>query len=330
MRRLLFTLGVVVVGFIVWFVFKSYTWPIFTQNGIAELEAVDVNGERQWLLIRGENRDAPVLFFLHGGPGMPAMYLAYAFQRPLERDFVIVHWDQRAAGKSFRAGIDPTTLSTSQLIHDAEIAIAHVQKKLGPKKVFLVGHSHGTFLGVILASRRPDLIAAYVGVGQMAGDATPLQDAFLKAKLGELGLPPDTVIDGRNREDLLFRAHAELYGDTSFLPLVLTGLFATEYSLFDGLNVAKGPQLYAKHMKYDIVSEAEIDTITAFEMPVAFVMGVNDMVTPVSQARAYYDKIAAPERRWYDFERSAHFPFYEEPERFAEVMREIKAGVEPR
>ena len=74
-----------------WFV--SFTPPILGANAIASLEAVDINGDRQYLLIRGKDKTTPVLLFLHGGPGMPAMYLGHRFQRPLEKDFVVVHWD---------------------------------------------------------------------------------------------------------------------------------------------------------------------------------------------------------------------------------------------
>lgn len=127
----------------------------------------------------------------------------------------------------------------------------------------------------------------------------------------------------------MFATHSELFDATSPLPLIMTGMVASEYSLFDALNVPKGPQLYAKHMKYDVVAEADIPSLSAFATPVYFVMGVKDMVTPVSQAREYFDKLNAPRKRWYEFERSAHFPFYEEPTRFAEVMREIKAETTP-
>jgi len=325
MRRFLLVVGALVAAFVAWLVFKSYTMPIFSENGIAELEAIPVNGDRQYILVRGEDRAAPILFFLHGGPGMSAMYLGHAFQRPLEKDFVVVHWDQRGAGKSFRPNVDPSSLRTSQLIEDAEQVIAYIQAKLGQKKVFLIGHSHGSFLGVILASRRPDLLEAYIGIGQMADDATAVQDEFLRGKLSEMDLPADTQIDGRNRENLLFATRSELLDATSPLPLIVTGSLAAEYSLFDILNVAKGPGLYAKHMKYDVVGESQINTIAEFQVPVYFVMGRSDMVTPVSQARAYFDMLSAPRKRWYEFERSAHFPFYEEPERFAEVMREIKS-----
>jgi pimeloyl-ACP methyl ester carboxylesterase len=222
-------------------------------------------------------------------------------------------------------------LSTSQLIRDAEKAIELVQGKLGHRKVYLVGHSHGSYLGVVLAARRPDLVQAYVGIGQIAnpGIEVEVQDAFLRGKLHELGLPADTKIGDRNREGLLFKTGSEIVGAKSPFRLILTGLMSSEYSLFDGLNVPKGPQLYREHMKYDVLTTAPMEEVTEFQVPVYFVMGHHDMVTPTSLARAYFDNLKAPKKRWYEFVRSAHFPFYEEPERFAEVMRGIKSEAPP-
>src|SRR6202158_3247699 len=86
-------------------------------KGIASLERIRIGGVDQYILIRGNDASLPVVLFLHGGPGMPAMYLAHAFQRELEKDFVVVQWDRRAAGKSYRADIS-STLTTEQLVAD--------------------------------------------------------------------------------------------------------------------------------------------------------------------------------------------------------------------
>jgi pimeloyl-ACP methyl ester carboxylesterase len=307
------------------YVFKSFTPPIFGESAIAELKAIDVNGDRQFLLIRGHDRASPVLVFLHGGPGMPAMYLAHDFQRDLERHFVVVHWDQRASGKSFKRDADPESLSISGLLSDTDVVIEHLRESLGARKVWLVGHSHGTYLGALYARRHPDKVRAYVGLGQI-GDFErehPLQDAYLETRLADLGYPPHTEITGANREDLLFESGSELYGETSFVPLLLSGLAATEYSLFDIMNVSRGPAFSGKHMKYDM-TRSLIDDETAFEVPVAIIMGAHDMVTPVELARGYYDAITAPEKRWLLFDKSAHFPFFEEPERFTAAMLELE------
>jgi pimeloyl-ACP methyl ester carboxylesterase len=169
----------------------SYTPPILKSHSIAKLTAIDVNGDRQFVLLRGHDRKAPVLLFLHGGPGMPAMFLAHDFQRELEKEFVVVHWDQRASGKSYRDGIDPSMLKISQLLDDAEVVIEYVNAELGAAKVWVAGHSHGSYLGVLLARRRPELVEALVTMGQVTGSdrLRETQDAFLRSQFASLVCP---------------------------------------------------------------------------------------------------------------------------------------------
>lgn len=98
-----------------WWFTPGRTPHIHAPHGIASLERVRIGGVDQYVLIRGDDTSLPVLLFLHGGPGMPAMYLALEFQRPLEKEFVVVQWDRRAAGKSYRQDIS-NTLNSEQLV----------------------------------------------------------------------------------------------------------------------------------------------------------------------------------------------------------------------
>ena len=310
---------------LVFIALKSFTPPILANNSIAQLREVSVNGDVQTMLLRGRDRSLPVLLFLHGGPGMPAMYLAHDFQRDLEDHFVVVHWDQRAAGKSYRNGIDPNTLTISQLLDDTNRVVDYLLDEFKAHSLWLVGHSHGTYIGALYARSHPEKVAAYVGLGQI-GDferSTPIQDEFLSTKLPELGLSPDLEITGSNREELLFKTGSEIYGETSFMPLILSGLMATEYSLSDIINVAKGSSFSSQHMTYDRTRDL-ISEETEFDLPVAIIMGSDDMTTPISLAREYYDAISAPDKRFFTFPQTAHFPHYEQPERFLEVMLELK------
>jgi pimeloyl-ACP methyl ester carboxylesterase len=122
---------------------------------------------------------------------MPAMFLAHDFQRELEKEFVVVHWDQRASGKSYRDGIDPSMLKISQLLDDAEVVIEYVNAELGAAKVWVAGHSHGSYLGVLLARRRPELVEALVTMGQVTGSdrLRETQDAFLRSQFASLVCP---------------------------------------------------------------------------------------------------------------------------------------------
>lgn len=133
---------------------------------IAALEPVAIGGMTQWLLIRGQDRTAPVILWLHGGPGAAQMPLAHATTRALERDFVLVHWDQRSAGKSNPRGFNPATMTLEQFLQDAHEVTRYLQARLGTGRILVLGHSWGTMLGARLVARWPEEYAGYIGVGQ--------------------------------------------------------------------------------------------------------------------------------------------------------------------
>lgn len=324
LRWIAFTLGgllLLVAALLAFWWFKTWTPSIDGPAPIAELRSVEINGDPQVMLIRGADKSKPILFFLHGGPGMPMMYLAHKFQRPLEKDFVTIQWDRRAAGKSW-GDEDPAKMRISQYVDDTVEAIRYVTREFGQDKVILVGHSHGSYLGALIAAKHPELVHAFVGVGQAADE-----DEAFEVQKRELGRRfPGTEVTKANREDLLFRSGSELHRETSMWPLIRDGLLAPEYSLKDVMNVPKGPQFASKHMKYDVIAGALDDEVTEFEVPVYIIMGQHDLVTPVHLARRYFDRIRAPAKAFVLFPDSAHFPMYEEPQRFAATIREIAAG----
>ena len=314
--------------FIVAYSVKSFTPPILAKNSIAELTALEVNGDEQYVLIRGHDQSLPVLLFLHGGPGMPAMYLAHEFQRELETRFVVVHWDQRASGKSFKADTNPDQLSTSQLLRDLDVVVEFLRDRLAADRIWLAGHSHGSYLGVLYARRQAEKLCAYIGIGQVTNDSSTgpvvaLQKRFLDERREQLGLEPGTAIDGSNLEDLLFRSGSELYGETSFVPLLLTGLLATEYNLIDSMNVAKGSSFSSRHMTYDMERDLPANE-WRFSVPVALIMGRHDMVTPTALASDYFDRVEAPMKKWFEFEETSHFPHFEQPEGFTATLAELR------
>ena len=310
------------------YTFKSFTMPILAQGSIADLFELNVNGDDQYLLVRGVDRRQPVILFVHGGPGMPAMYLAHAFQRDLENEFVIAHWDQRASGKSFKGAGNQGQLSTSLLLSDMDVVVDHLRESLGAQQLWIVGHSHGSYLGALYTRRHPEKVCAFVGVGQVAdesgsGRTRAVQEEFLKSRLEGIGLPPETVISGANLEELLFLSGSEIYGETSFTPLLMTGLMAPEYSLFDALNVARGSSYSSQSMEYDMSRDLTTDA-WQFAVPVAVIMGRHDLVTPTQLSKEYYERIDAPAKAWYVFEETSHFPHFEQPGKFTRTMAELK------
>jgi pimeloyl-ACP methyl ester carboxylesterase len=316
--------GAAVLEFIV---LRGVTPHIDTSGSISSLEKHVIGGVEQWILIRGHDRSTPVVLFLHGGPGMPVMYLAHAFQRALEHDYVVVHWDRRGAGKSFGALSQMPALSVSQTLEDAYELTRILRARFGQQRIYLVGHSWGSYLGLLAVQRHPEYYSAFIGTGQLAGtddQVQALRREFLYQVAQTTG---DAALQARAEdqsveitEDDLFSAGGELFASRSYWPLLKAGLAAPEYTLRDVLNVKKGADLVGREMKYDLVPKPSDGEIRKVDVPVFFFLGLHDFNTPSQLAAQYLDRLDAPLKRSAWFKKSAHFPFFEEPERFHEEL----------
>jgi pimeloyl-ACP methyl ester carboxylesterase len=317
-----------------WFT-PGRTPAIHERNSIASLERIRIGGVDQYILIRGNDASLPVLLFLHGGPGMPAMYVAHAFQGELEKEFVVVQWDRRGAGKSYREDVT-STLTSEQLVADTVEVTNRVRARFHADRIYLVGHSWGSYLGMLVIARHPELYQAYVGIGQLARSSpiAGIQDEFIRRSATRMGdqkaIQELEEKGGSVRETLLFKFGGELHNAESYLPLLLTGLAAPEYSLRDARNIPKGVSLYTKHFVYNSISGELMDAITDVQVPVYFFTGRYDYTDPFALTEQYFSRIHAPEKHMVWFEESAHFPFYEEPAAFERQMREVLNATGPK
>jgi pimeloyl-ACP methyl ester carboxylesterase len=145
-------------------------YAVTSPNGIDEATYVSIGGIEQWITIRGENRDNPVLLLLHGGPGDATNPWGYAGFRSWLKYFTVVQWDQRGAGKTFgrNGAAVASTITIERMVQDGVELAELLSKKLQQEKIVLVGHSWGSILGVFMAKKRPELFHAFVGTGQVA------------------------------------------------------------------------------------------------------------------------------------------------------------------
>jgi len=331
-RKILLYLATALAVVVALLAFRPAFTPRIAPAGVASLERVTLGGTPQWVLIRGRSLENPLVLFLHGGPGMPLMYLAHSFQGDLENDFIVVQWDRRGAGKSYSPDVDPKLIRMSQELADAEQLIDLLGQRFHQAKVIVVGHSYGSRLAIELADRRPDLVRAYVAVGLDAcgeTEARTIQDAWLRSEATVAGDAKTLAAINRgqlwDREAALFRYGGEVVGFKSFWPLVIKGLLAPEYSLQDAFSVSKGVSFTHKHMLYDLLDPGSplIDSVPRLSVPAFFFTGRADYTTPFSCAERYYDHLADPSKHLVWFNHSAHFAFLEEPLRFAEALREV-------
>ena len=171
-----------VILIILWFK-PTKTPQLKNESGLSKLEFIQIGGTQQCILTRSENIENPILLFLHGGPGMPMMYLAHEFQKPLEKHFTVVQWDRRGAGKTYTRNIpEKESMNVQQLLSDTYELVDTLTRRFGKDKVILAGHSFGSYLGAIAVTERPDLFTAFISIGQVVDDnkARDLQIDFIK------------------------------------------------------------------------------------------------------------------------------------------------------
>ena len=298
---------------------------------------VDANGVRQFVALRGRGR-VPILF-IHGGPGASLLPFArgMAAATRLEDGFTLAYWEQRGTGRS-RGRTRASELSLANIVADA-VVIARWLREHFERPPIVVGHSWGTVVGVLLASTRPDLVAAYVGVGQVVSvleqerdstawaraQATAAGDHAVLRRLDRLGSPPHSATEMLRQRALLARYGGVWHGRGQ-TDLVRSGLkdylTTPEYRLADLWRQARDPVFSLRALMDDKVGVDLVQQAPRLEVPVWFAAGVHDRITPLALVERYMDGLDAPAgKRLVRFERSAHLPFVEEPERFEEVVR---------
>jgi len=333
------TLAVIVVAILV--ARPATTHPIVGPEGqalpgsIAELITVPIGGHVQAMMIRGRSVDNPVLLYLTGGPGgtdLGAMRADVA----LEQDFVVVTWEQRGAGKSYSA-LDPAdTLTLDQMVSDTIELTNYLRNRFGEEKVYLVGNSWGTILGVLAVQQHSELFHAYVGTGQMVSPretdimfyedtvawAERIGNDTLATTLRQSGSPPyENVL---YYEPVITREHDwNPYPERDTSKGFPLNLFVPENTLMDRINGMRGlldtfSVLYPQLQGIDFRSD-----VRSLDVPVYMVIGKHEARGRAVLADEWFDLLDAPSKEKIVFEESGHRPSFEQPERFVEMMRDV-------
>lgn len=306
-----------------WF---AATPPILGADGqpmphsIASLEKVDLNGSEQWITIRSENVDNPVLLYLGiGGPGAGGFPATAMSLKPLEAHFVVVNWDQPGTGKSYYA-VPISTLTVQRFVLDARALAEMMRARFHKDKIYVLGLSWGTILGTELVRDYPDLFYAYAGSGQMVNTtendrfgyelaikiATERGDTGTLNTLSRNGPPP---YDGEGLAWKYAAYNNVLFDHMGSLRLEMVMLvapqLAREYGYVDKLNFARGlidefTVLYPQLRDLDFTTQA-----SRIDVPMYFLVGRQDVNAVTSLVERYYDLLQSPHKEliWLD---SAH------------------------
>lgn len=302
---------------------------IFYSHRIDSLYSVNINGCQQKILIQSSNTENPILLYLHGGPGSSIMMLSHVFSEKLKDHFIFVNWDQRGTVLSYHEGMDTTLISEDQIREDALELIKYLLAKYHQKKVYLIGHSFGSVIGLQLVANHPEFFYAYIGVGQVAYDWNKSVAISYKWLHEQLLKANDTV--GLKRIEAGKFPYIDLitkYGGHHRLSLDLDSMIKTSPYYFDGyldlLN--KGKEFSAKYMgKYHQKQKKMNKSIWEIGIPLYFFEGVNDHVIACAPelVAEYCKKVKAPKKEVIWFKKSAHYMCIEEPEKFQNELIKI-------
>lgn len=339
-RKVISAILVIVAIIVVYLtIVKGHTLPILSKDSIAKYETVELGGIKQSILIRGENTSNPVLLYLHGGPGSPETSFITKYQREWEKHFTVVNWDQRGSGKSYNPKIDADSLNIQSAYNDTIQLVEYIKRKFNVEKVYLVGHSWGTYVGMLAVKNNPELFYAYVGVGQVADQQSnefeirkyALDNALAEvnqkaiAELQAIGNPPYNKTEFKNKISTN-RKWSTYYGGSlwekqntnQFYYEVILGL---EYNLFDLIKYLKGNNLYYNsEARWDLYNANLINDIPEVKIPIYFCQGIHDNVTSYKLAKAYFEQIKAPKKQFKTFYNSAHLPIIEEEDSFSNYL----------
>lgn len=312
---------------------------------------VELNGLKQTILVHSTDLANPILLVLHGGPGYAMLPLMHQVNPELENHFTVVNWDQRGAGLSGSSRLSRLTLK--ELVADAHALTTWLKRKFGQKRIYILGHSFGTVIGLYLAKTYPDDYFAFVGVGQtvsvakneqysydwVLAQARARKDAEARWVLTEIGRPSkageypgdvpeelaDQFDDGFDTTSYYVGLFGgDLYGaenSDEVDDLILSSGTYKEKAWLQGWEFSQNLFSDPAVWKFDFMDPRQ--GFQSFEIPVYFFMGQHDYDTPVNLFEEYYATIKSS-KTYIRFENSAHFPFYEEPEQFRNELIKIR------
>jgi pimeloyl-ACP methyl ester carboxylesterase len=310
-------------------------------GSLSEKVFVDINGVKQGMFIQSRNPANPVLLYLHGG--MPDYFLSEEYPTGLEDVLTVVWWEQRGSGISYSPNIPRESLNVDQMIADTTVLTNYLRSRFHKDKIYLMGHSGGTFIGIQAAAQHPEFYYAYIGVQQMANQLQSEELAYdymlVEFKrtgnsdmVKKLEAAPVTMEDGVPQAYMAMlrdRAMHMLGGGTMHdMHSVVTGIMlpslaSPQYTLIEKINTWTGKSRSGVSALFATMTSTDLSkTVPELTIPVYFLEGRYDLTCVPSVAKEYFAVLKAPVKGFYTFENSAHSPIFEEPEKVQQILRE--------
>jgi pimeloyl-ACP methyl ester carboxylesterase len=304
----------------------------FATDAVAAKERIDeemfvpIGGIPQWVTIKGADRANPVILFLHGGPGDALSPIADSMFAGWDKDFTLVQWDQRGAGRTYSTNgeqIEPT-MTMERMAQDGIDVAEYLATHLGKKKIILVGMSWGSMLGIPMAHARPDLFQVYVGIGQFVNWRRNVVASYVRVlelartagdkpsvdALTALGPPPWNTLHKWPVFRKIENAYQAKRVTVPPAPQALSPAYASaqeqkQYEAADDFSFVHfwGMTMSGPETSVDLPAVG-----TEFAIPILVVQGEEDLKAIPALAKDYVDSIKAPRKRFVLIPGAGHDP----------------------
>ena len=307
------------------------------KDGVNESMYVDIGGSRQWINIYGQDRENPVLLYLHGGPGSATSAFDYVITRPWSDVYTVVTWDQRGCGKSY----DPSrseAITADIMMQDGREMTEFLREHLGVDRITLLGHSWGSYFGANLALAYPEYYAAFIGAGQFIDEEeneSRLYEAALawseddpegRAMVEDWGRDPFSLDGLMQRNGILKRYGYDMMKDGTDYNRAAAVLFNPNYSLKD-LIAGGGSSAKAMEPYLDFISTGlagmSLQGRYDYQIPFYNINGDMDYQTNFDLACDYFSQVNAPRKRLFVLKNATHGLLESRSREFSKIVHEI-------
>jgi pimeloyl-ACP methyl ester carboxylesterase len=329
---------------------NSLKSKIDTTVGVQENVYIHIGGIEQYMQIRGEDRNNPVILWLHGGPGFPLTYLSYYYQTELEKDYTIVCLEQRGCGRTYYRNKDKESGNTTveQLLSDTNEVVDYLLKRFGKEKIIIMGQSWGTVLGMEYINLRPEKVSAYIGVGQVTDFSEgKIYAATTAAKIATASGNSDDAkilaqganqlsetnsiekLDVKTIEEMIITTAKYLQGEgeMSGVKQMFTGITSPEMSWSDAkwflfasntqnIIASQNKLIDYMYFRFDIANLSR-----EYDVPICFIQGEDDYITPTKLVEDYYLSVTTEKKEIVTIENAGHTPFLDNPKQFCEAVK---------
>lgn len=312
-------------------------------DGFASLEEVELGGVAQSILIRTQNISNPVLLVLHGGPGATLIpFIEYIQPTVLEKNFTVVHWDQRGAGKSYDPSLTLDDLSAENLISDTVELTNILRQRFEQDKIFLTGHSWGSALGFLVIQQDTTPYHAYIASGERISWVDSHQAGFewVKHKANETQqteileqiakVEPFDVTDSKDVA-VLYQGLAHYRGGDVYTVGLWDEMMGyamggkSPYYTMGEINSYLDAMKVTQQAIEPFATSYDLrKTSTKWDIPIHFIQGEYDYNAPETLSRAYYDSLDVPAKSYTVIKNAGHTMMYDNPDAWAAALIDIK------